>query len=135
MEIDAGIRTGQGPDFGSELEVTEIGAMDGAGVEEVGPLAMDEDLAINDLEGAFMFTGLPAIERFAVEQRKPIGGVFCPGTSDCWCAEQHGEDFAAREFGHQVLRAGYFAENQSSPRARFPKTAKKIQPVANGNGR
>ena len=68
MKIDAGVRAGHGLDFDSKLEIPEIGAVDGPGVEEMRTFAMGDDLAINDLECALMLAGLPAVESFAIEK-------------------------------------------------------------------
>ena len=103
MKIDAGVGTGHGLDFDSKLEIAEIGAVDGPGVEEMGTFAVGDDLAINDLECALMLAGLPAVERFAIEKWDPIGlGSCAQARGGCGCGEQHGEDFAARKFGHWV---------------------------------
>src|SRR3954453_1210247 len=100
MEINARICIWHGLDFGSQLEIPEIRAVNRPCVEEVGPIAVGHNLAVNPLERALVLTRLPAIERFAIEQLKPIGGVLRPGITGYGCSEQHREDLAARQFGH-----------------------------------
>src|ERR1035437_1051267 len=102
MEINARVSTGHGLDFDCQLEVAEIGAVNGSGVDLGGPRAMRDDLAINDFERALMLAGLPSADGFAIEKREPIGGVLRPGEGGSGGGEQHGEDFAARKFWHWV---------------------------------
>ena len=75
VEVDAGVGAGAGHDVGRELEVLEVGVVQGAGVEEVRARAVDLDLAVDDAEGAFVLAGLPAVEGLAVEEGDPGGGV------------------------------------------------------------
>src|SRR5579863_10554686 len=102
MEIDAGVRAGHGLDLDRQLEISEIRAVDGPCVEEVRSFAVDDDLAVNNLETALMLTGLPSTEGVAIEKREPIGGILHPGAGGSGGGGQHGEDFAARKFRHWV---------------------------------
>ena len=71
VDVDAGVGVGAGHDLGAEFKILEVGVVLGAHIKQVRAGAVDLDRAVDDREGFLMLAGLPAVERFAVEERNP----------------------------------------------------------------
>ena len=67
VEVDALITAGLGGELNGELEIAEVGSADRTVVEEVGAGTVGGECAVDDLPGIFIFAGLPAGKRVAVE--------------------------------------------------------------------
>jgi|GEM_PF-6432120 len=72
VEVDARVGFGHGHHLGLELGIGEGAPIDRPDVEQMAALAMDNELAVFDAEGALVLAGPPAFEAFgAVEQGDP----------------------------------------------------------------
>ncbi len=71
MKIDTGIGTGSDHHIGPKFKVFEIGIPDRTGVKQMRTRTVRGDHPIFNSDGFGIFTGSPAVKRFAVEQRYP----------------------------------------------------------------
>jgi len=72
VEVDAGIGARFGFYLGLELEIREVGVVDRSDVEQMASRPVHHDHPVLDGKGTFILTGLPAIERLAVEKTLPL---------------------------------------------------------------
>ena len=61
MEIDAGVAIGLASEFDFKFKVAKVGAVHGAGVEQVGTGAIGSESTVDDFPVILVLAGLPAI--------------------------------------------------------------------------
>jgi hypothetical protein len=74
MDINTGIGVGSGHHGRPELKIFEVVVFDRSGVEQMGHGTGNFDAAILDRKGRCIFTNLPTLQIFAIEERYP--GLF-----------------------------------------------------------
>lgn len=76
VKVQPGVGVGLGHHIGLKLKIREVGAAHRADIEQVAAVALDDEHPVLNAEGVFVFAGLPAVERFSIEQADPPVTLF-----------------------------------------------------------